>query len=84
MSRDAAPAGGKPAGDFDYESLGSDYSAVRRTDPRIAQLVNRGLGSARTVINVGAGAGSYEPSNLEHQVVEQLRGDLESGVWDRR
>jgi Methyltransferase domain len=53
-----------PAGDFDYEALDSDYSAVRRADPRIAQLVLRGLGSAESVVNVGAGAGSYEPSNL--------------------
>ena len=54
----------KPAGDFDYEALGSDYSAVRRTDPRIAQYVRRALGTARRVVNVGAGAGSYEPPDL--------------------
>jgi hypothetical protein len=53
-----------PAGDFDYEALDSDYSAVRRADPRIAHLVLRGLGTAKSVVNVGAGAGSYEPSNL--------------------
>jgi SAM-dependent methyltransferase len=51
----------KPAGDFDYEELGADYSAVRSTDPRIAEFVHRGLGTARRVVNVGAGAGSYEP-----------------------
>ena len=53
-----------PAGDFDYEASDSDYSAVRRADPRIAQLVLHGLGPAKSVVNVGAGAGSYEPSHL--------------------
>ena len=50
-----------PAGDFDYEALDSDYSAVRSTDPRIAQYVHAALGTAITVRDVGAGAGSYEP-----------------------
>jgi SAM-dependent methyltransferase len=54
----------KSAGDFDYEALGSGYAAVRRTDPRIAQYVHRALGTARSVVNVGAGAGSYEPPDL--------------------
>ena len=54
----------KPAGDFDYEALDSDYAAVRRADPRIERLVRRELGNARSVVNVGAGAGSYEPPDL--------------------
>jgi len=49
------------AGDFDYERGGGGYATVRQTDPRIAALVHRALGPARTVLNVGAGAGSYEP-----------------------
>jgi hypothetical protein len=49
------------AGDYDYESGGAGYAVQRRTDPRIAALVHAALGDARTVINVGAGAGSYEP-----------------------
>lgn len=40
-----------------------DYSAGRRTDPRIAARVHEALGDARTVVNVGAGAGSYEPED---------------------
>jgi len=56
-----APGPVKPAGDFDYETLGSNHSAVRRADPRIALLVRDGLGAATSVVNVGAGAGSYEP-----------------------
>src|SRR3954452_5879337 len=49
-----------PAGDYDYEALGSGYTRRRRTDPRIAARVHAALGAARTVVNVGAGAGSYE------------------------
>jgi SAM-dependent methyltransferase len=49
------------AGDFDYEAHGKRYAQHRSTDPRIAALVHEALGSARTVLNVGAGAGSYEP-----------------------
>jgi SAM-dependent methyltransferase len=49
------------AGDFDYDANGQGYARQRRTDPRIAALVHQALGSARTVLNVGAGAGSYEP-----------------------
>jgi SAM-dependent methyltransferase len=49
------------AGDFDYERGGRAYATIRRTDPRIAALVHTALGPARTVLNVGAGAGSYEP-----------------------
>jgi SAM-dependent methyltransferase len=52
-----------PAGDVDYERYGHGYAARRRPDPRIAALVHGALGDARTVINVGAGAGSYEPDD---------------------
>jgi SAM-dependent methyltransferase len=51
------------AGDFDYERGGQGYATMRRTDPRIAALVHDALGPARTVLNVGAGAGSYEPDD---------------------
>lgn len=51
------------AGDFDYERGGKAYATIRRTDPRIEARVHEGLGSARTVLNVGAGAGSYEPTD---------------------
>lgn len=45
----------------DYESHGRDYAQRRRTDPRIAAAIEAALGDARSVLNVGAGAGSYEP-----------------------
>lgn len=51
------------AGDFDYDTHGHGYALQRRTDPRIAAWVHKALGSARTVLNVGAGAGSYEPED---------------------
>ena len=51
----------EPAGDVDYGTHGQSYALQRRTDPRIAAWVHRALGDARTVLNVGAGAGSYEP-----------------------
>jgi len=51
------------AGDFDYDTHGQGYAQQRRTDPRIAAFVHQALGSARTVLNIGAGAGSYEPED---------------------
>ena len=45
---------------FDYESSGQDYSTYRQTDERIAKYVYEELSEAKTILNVGAGAGSYE------------------------
>jgi Methyltransferase domain len=59
-----------PAGDFDYETHGEGYAGRRRPDPRIAALVHAALGDARTVVNVGAGAGSYEPADRHVVAVE--------------
>lgn len=50
------------AGDVDYEAT-DGYAVHRRTDPRIAAHVYAAFGAARTVLNVGAGAGSYEPTD---------------------
>lgn len=50
-------------GDFDYDTHGRGYATVRQADPRIEALVHEALGDARTVLNVGAGAGSYEPAD---------------------
>jgi SAM-dependent methyltransferase len=47
----------------DYERHGRTYSRHRRADPRIAARIHASLGEARTVLNVGAGAGSYEPDD---------------------
>ncbi|MFE5596036.1 MerR family transcriptional regulator [Streptomyces sp. NPDC056549] len=53
-----------------YETIGSAYPATRRTDPRIAARVWEALGDARTVLNVGAGTGSYEPPDRDVTAVE--------------
>jgi SAM-dependent methyltransferase len=45
----------------DYDRHGRTYARHRRPDPRIAAAITAALGSARTVVNVGAGTGSYEP-----------------------
>jgi SAM-dependent methyltransferase len=45
----------------DYERHGHTYAQHRRADPRFAARIHRALGDARTVLNVGAGTGSYEP-----------------------
>jgi SAM-dependent methyltransferase len=48
-----------------YELIGGTYASTRRTDPRIAARIEAALGDARTIVNVGAGAGSYEPAGRE-------------------
>ncbi|MFF8955290.1 methyltransferase domain-containing protein [Streptomyces sp. NPDC014894] len=53
-----------------YEAIGSAYPATRRTEPRIAARVWDALGDASTVLNVGAGTGSYEPPDREVTAVE--------------
>lgn len=53
-----------------YDAIGVSYVATRRTDPRIAAQIWSALGDARTVLNVGAGSGSYEPPDREVLAVE--------------
>ncbi|MEA2406136.1 MAG: hypothetical protein QOE69_255 [Thermoleophilaceae bacterium] len=53
-----------------YDSIGEGYSSVRREDPRIAARIRAALGDARTVVNVGAGTGAYEPPDLDVVAVE--------------
>jgi hypothetical protein len=53
-----------------YERLGSAYPRARRADSRIGDLVASAIGDARSVINVGAGTGSYEPSDRYVVAVE--------------
>jgi SAM-dependent methyltransferase len=53
-----------------YDRLGQGYSRVRRPDPQIAARIDAALGVARTVLNVGAGTGSYEPEGREVTAVE--------------
>jgi SAM-dependent methyltransferase len=53
-----------------YDQIGRGYAAVRVEDPRLAGPIWDALGDARTVVNVGAGAGSYEPRDREVTAVE--------------
>ena len=53
-----------------YELIGSGYAHRRREDPRLARRIHLALGDARTVVNVGAGAGSYEPRDRHVIAVE--------------
>jgi SAM-dependent methyltransferase len=48
---------------MNYDEHGHGYSIHRRPDPRIASRIHAALGDARTVVNVGAGSGSYEPAD---------------------
>jgi hypothetical protein len=50
-----------PVAEASYDRLGRTYAAWRVTDARIAAVIDRALGDARSVVNVGAGTGSYEP-----------------------
>lgn len=56
--------------DASYDRLGRGYTARRVTDPRIAATIDAALGDARSVVNVGAGTGSYEPAGREVIAVE--------------
>ena len=53
-----------------YDTIGVNYADLRKPDPRIERVIAEALGSAKTVLNVGAGTGSYEPADREVTAVE--------------
>ena len=53
-----------------YDTIGASYTVTRCTEPRIAARIWAALGDARTVLNVGAGTGSYEPPDRHVLAVE--------------
>jgi SAM-dependent methyltransferase len=53
-----------------YDTIGATYTVTRRTEPRIAAQLWAALGDARTGLTVGAGTGSYEPSDRDVTAVE--------------
>jgi SAM-dependent methyltransferase len=53
-----------------YNAIGATYPITRRTEPRIAAQLWAALGDARTILNVGAGTGSYEPPDRHVLAVE--------------
>lgn len=53
-----------------YDQIGRQYTSTRRPDPRIAAQILDALGDADSVVNVGAGAGAYEPVGRSLVAVE--------------
>ncbi|HPE73937.1 MAG TPA: class I SAM-dependent methyltransferase [Candidatus Competibacter sp.] len=53
-----------------YDSIGIGYADLRKPDLRIAEMIHRALGNAKTVLNVGAGAGAYEPEDRNVTALE--------------
>jgi SAM-dependent methyltransferase len=53
-----------------YDRIGQGYARFRKPDPRIESRITSALGDARTVVNVGAGSGSYEPTDRVVVAVE--------------
>jgi hypothetical protein len=60
--------------------IGNGYAQFRRPDPRIASFIIEALGDANSVLNVGAGAGSYEPTDRIVTAVEPLGLDAGSAA----
>lgn len=57
-----------------YDTIGINYSDLRKPDSRIEAVIGRALGPAETVLNVGAGAGSYEPADRQVTAIEPSVG----------
>jgi SAM-dependent methyltransferase len=53
-----------------YDTIGTPYTATRREDPELAEQIHAALGPGRTLLNVGAGTGSYEPRDRTVLAVE--------------
>jgi len=53
-----------------YDRIGASYAGTRRTDPELLALIEAELGDARTVVDVGAGTGSYEPRRRHVVAIE--------------
>ncbi len=70
--------------DAKYDSIGLDYANLRRPDPRIAKAIRAALGDARTVLNVGAGAGSYEPEDLDVTPLEPSQAMIDQHPHSER
>jgi len=62
-----------PMSETVYDRIGRGYATTRRANPRIAARIDLALGDAESVVNVGAGAGSYEPVDRDVIAVEPSR-----------
>ncbi|MDD9916834.1 MAG: class I SAM-dependent methyltransferase [Rhodospirillaceae bacterium] len=67
-----------------YDTIGVNYADLRKPDPRIETLINGALGEAKTVLNVGAGTGPYEPGDRQVTAIdsssEMIRQRRNSGA----
>jgi SAM-dependent methyltransferase len=71
------------AGDADYGAIGAGYRNYRQPEPEFEAAIAQALGDARTVLNVGAGAGSYEPHDRQVTAVEpsaEMRAQRPAGL----
>jgi SAM-dependent methyltransferase len=66
----------------EYDRIGRTYARTRRPDPRIARQIADALGDARSVVNVGAGAGAYEPRDRDVVAVEPSSVMLRQRAFD--
>jgi SAM-dependent methyltransferase len=62
-----------------YDTIGQTYSTFRKPDPRIASAILNALGDAKSVVNIGAGSGSYEPTDRSVLAIEPS----ETMIWQR-
>jgi SAM-dependent methyltransferase len=53
-----------------YDTIGVNYSDLRKPDPRIEKIIEKAIGPAISVLNVGAGTGSYEPADRQVTAIE--------------
>jgi hypothetical protein len=63
-----------------YDRIGGGYAGGRRTDPRIAAVLTAALGDAGSVVNVGAGTGSYEPGWRGYPLTWRAEGGTKGTV----
>ncbi|GIH14881.1 class I SAM-dependent methyltransferase [Rugosimonospora africana] len=79
-----ASAAGRTPATATYDRIGIGYRQIRRPDPRLAGLIADALAGARTVVNVGAGAGSYEPADSDVTAVDPSQVMLDQHPGDRK
>jgi hypothetical protein len=60
-----------------YDRIGRNYAHYRKPDPRIAAAILDALGDAKSVVNIGAGAGAYEPADRSVFAIEPARTMIE-------
>ncbi|GAA3132567.1 hypothetical protein JOF29_005231 [Kribbella aluminosa] len=70
LDPNSSPRADGSAGDADYGRIGEGYTSYRQPEPEFEAAIRAALGPAWTILNIGAGAGSYEPRDLDVTAVE--------------